>query len=902
MTTLTAANPTLGGPPMAVGSAPSFGAAPSGGITPADFFRVVRQRMLMIVLLGILLSGLAVGAVLFWYVKYPGYRAQSLIRVTSLKPRGLVDTGNERFDNKEIEREIQNQVFRVTSPTVLDNVLKNPDFRRLVWHKEALEDDESEFDLLKDAISVSPIRDSTLISVTALWRIPDEVDRIVNTVVSEYMKVINDQSRAEIRIQSDELRSALDLAARKFQDKKNEITRFMQTSELSGFGNGIDMEVAELTSRKTELEVMVSALRANRDQMQSMQPGDVPINEEMQQLLAADQDLFRLQSQVIEAERIYDLQKRRFLDNHTTVKTAKAAFETAQEKLSVARAQKIVQFQQRRIEEAESTYERANQTLVEVKEKLNVALSNQRDKQDKLALYEGLLEERDLLHKNYERLLTEQSKVEEILRQSQTVRIDVASTAVPPKRISSPNLKMFLPLGVIAGFGLSVGLALLIDLTDKSVRTAKDVSRAQLPVLGTIPTTDDDEVEIERVETACLDAPHSVVAEAFRSLRANLFFSAPAEQQGVILVTSPSGGNGKTTVSSNLAISIALSGRRVLLIDANLRRPSLPTIFPGMRSEGLSNILIGQGQLRDYVCDSPIPGLDLLGAGPMPPNPAELLGSSYLRDIIVDARSRYDQVIFDGPPVLLVSDAMVLAGAVDGCLLVCQYRQTSRGALQRTRFNLDAINARIFGAVLNEVESRRGGYFRKSYREFYEYQEMDDEDNKRPTLDVSAGYQSRHSDQPGDGGPRGSGGGAISVVRGAASHLDKTMADFEDDPAEAADDDWPDSDTETTVEDAVAVVPKAPEVDTGPGLDLGSLPDLSDLDSLDVRVDVDLDSQPSKPASTSSSSSADDQDAPLDLDALADELEELESDEFRIDDRFDLGDDDLGDDATDEKR
>jgi capsular exopolysaccharide synthesis family protein len=270
-------------------------------------------------------------------------------------------------------------------------------------------------------------------------------------------------------------------------------------------------------------------------------------------------------------------------------------------------------------------------------------------------------------------------------------------------------------------------------------------------VLGTIPTVDDDEVEIERVETASIDAPHSITAEAFRNLRANLFFSAPAEQQGVVLVTSPSGGNGKTVVASNLAISIALSGRRVLLIDANFRRPGLARVFPNVRPEGLSNILIGQNRLADLAVSTNVPGLDVLGSGPTPPNPAELLGSSYLRDVIVDARSQYDQVIIDGPPVLLVSDAMVLAGAVDGVLMVCQYRSTSRGAFQRTQSQLEAMNARVFGAVLNMVETRAGGYFRKIYREFYEYQEPEEQlAGGQLKLDASASGRLQSSPRPAD--------------------------------------------------------------------------------------------------------------------------------------------------------
>jgi capsular exopolysaccharide synthesis family protein len=261
------------------------------------------------------------------------------------------------------------------------------------------------------------------------------------------------------------------------------------------------------------------------------------------------------------------------------------------------------------------------------------------------------------------------------------------------------------------------------------------------------------------------------VAEAFKNLRANLFFSAPAEQQSTILVTSPSGGNGKTTVASNLAIAIALTGRRVLLIDANFRRAALPRIFSGMRTDGLSNILIGQGHLDDYVTASSVPGLDLVSAGPIPPNPAELLGSSSLRDMLLEARARYDQIILDGPPVLLVSDAIVLSGAVDGVILVCQYRATSRGALQRSQSQLNAVNANIYGAVLNRVESRAGGYFRKNYREFYQYSEPDEDAADRPKLDgasaVAAATQVPGEDSATSLGME-AGEGGVSVAQAAA--------------------------------------------------------------------------------------------------------------------------------------
>jgi len=438
-----------------------------------------------------------------------------------------------------------------------------------------------------------------------------------------------------------------------------------------------------------------------------------------------------------------------------------------------------------------------------------------------------------MLRFQYENLVEQKNLLNRTLNWEQTVQIQVQSAAVQPLRISSPVLELWIPAGSLLALAISVGIALLIELTDKSVRTPRDMIRSQLPVLGTIPTTDDDEVEIDRVETACLDAPHSIVSEAFRNLRANLFFSAPAEQQGVILVTSPSGGNGKTTIATNLAISIALSGRRVLLVDANFRRAALPQIFPGMKSDGLSNILIGQGFLKDYVTETRVPGLDVLGAGPIPPNPAELLGSSYLRDVVVDARSRYDQVIFDGPPVLLVSDAMVLAGAVDGCLLVCQYRETSRGALQRTQTNLEAINARIFGAVLNAVQTRAGGYFRKIYRDYYEYQEADEDQGATPRPQLDAAQAAAEKD-PAEDPPKSPPGGT------AVAALDADAAGTEDSPSSPAD------------------------IGAVDDLDIAKTPDLGEAGG-----------------STSDLAAAD----------LDSDLTDLDSDDFKIDDEFDLGDD-----------
>ena len=910
MTTLTTANPALGGNASIEGFAPA-GAAAAAGLTPADIFSIIRQRLLSIIFVGGLISALGIAGVIFWYIKYPGFSAEAYIEVTSPTPanpkKGIFD--DRRLDDKDIERAIQSQIVLLSSPKVLDEVIRLPAIRDTNWLRwaqaEAQARSESERDVLEGMLSISPVPQSGLVRIASTWRHKEEVPLLVNNVVNQYLQEVNQVSKLEIRSELSRVDRELERTRKQLEQKNEDIDAHTATNEHGGSaGAAIDVEVLELTSQKTELELLVINLKSQYEQIRDTDPEDLAIDPDMTALLQNDPDVFQATRRQQDARENYDLAAARFMENHDLVKQAKARLEQAEDTMREVRAQRLIDFQVRRIEEIERRYNNANGLLIEVVEKLRVARAKQQDKDSALDYRTRLQEEKSLLQNDFQALREQKTELEILDRQNEGVQIKLIQSAVPPTKISDPNLKIWLPMAVMLGFSMSLGMAFALHFLDKSVRTPRDVSNAHLPVLGTIPTTDDDEVEIERVETACLDAPHSVVAESFRSLRANLFFSAPAEQQGVILVTSPSGGNGKTTVATNLAISIALSGRRVLLVDANFRRAAASELFENTKVEGLSNILIGQGQLREYVSPTSVPGLDILGAGPIPQNPAELLGSSYLRDVIVDARSRYDQVIFDGPPVLLVSDAMVLAGAVDGCLLVCQYRKTSRGALQRTRANLESINARIFGAVLNEVQSRRGGYFRKQYREFYDYHEVDEDKAPRPSLEIAQVDDDRDDDGPAYGssgapGPSGpapkpdapSGDGGVGIKAAAATVA--TQA------ASAIVDDLPDlNEADGTVLEDDVPAPTSPDLvtpsfDTGSAVDLGALPDLSDLEDLDIRSDFDIDSGSLDAGSISDVGT--ESDDGIDIDELADELEEIGNEGFDIADDFDLGEDSEGD-------
>jgi len=713
-------------------------------MSPADFLRIIRQRLVLIFIVWAILIGATVAVTALMIKYYPRFAAQALVQVESVTPINVMDPmARETVTQEEVERLVFNQCVLVASPPVLGKALEDAELRATGWFAEAEQKakdrNEDTMDQLKDIVSASPVRDSNFFSVSAAWKNPKEVPIIVNTVVQEYANEIENQQKRGIRQADDQLSKVLNETSVRFEAKRKEIETLLSTEQLllEG-GEGPSERLLTLMALVTEVEVEMLGRKTYWESLRDTDPAQLPISADLQALLDQDPALAQLEQRRQMAQESYRLASTRFGPNHRTTRESKAMLESAEERLAEERAVKIVRYQNDQLEQARRSYLEGTNQLLSLKENLNQARLEQRDRDAKYASYLRLLEERDLLRKEYEGLLEQKNMVAAMLRAEKTIKIDVRSWAIPPTRRASPTWMIWLPAGSVLGLVLAVGLAFLLELADTSVRTPRDVQ--SVPVLGLIPTSDDDEIEIARVETAGIDAPHSVVAEAFRNLRANLFFSAPAEQQGVILITSPSGGNGKTTVATNMAISIALSGRRVLLIDANFRRGALPRIFPNMKEEGLSNLLIGQTRLADVVTPTAVPGLDVVSSGPIPPNPAELLGGSYLRDVIVEARSQYDQVLFDGPPVLLVSDAIVLAGAVDGVLVVCQYRGTSRGALQRTLNQLDAINARVFGAVLNLVESRAGGYFRKIYREFYEYQEPQEETGQGPPrrLDLTA--------------------------------------------------------------------------------------------------------------------------------------------------------------------
>ncbi|MDQ4149661.1 MAG: polysaccharide biosynthesis tyrosine autokinase [Actinomycetota bacterium] len=299
------------------------------------------------------------------------------------------------------------------------------------------------------------------------------------------------------------------------------------------------------------------------------------------------------------------------------------------------------------------------------------------------------------------------------------ISASVLEQAVRPTTPVSPNPMRNGVIGGFLGLMLGVAVAFLSEQLDTTLRTKEDVERvlAPLPVIATIPLTPLSEEWSLFMETF----PNSPQSEAIRILRTNIQFFSVDRPIRRVLVTSPFAGDGKTTVSTNLAVAMAAIGSTVILVETDLRKPVLDQYFEDAAiGPGLSDVLSGQAELSDAIKKSRIPNLSVVIAGPTPPNPSELLGSERMAKLLDSLSEMADFVILDTPPTLPVTDASLLAPHTDGVILVVRAGQTPSGkALDATR-NFERLGVRVLGIAVNALERDPDGSYYYHYRNFRE--------------------------------------------------------------------------------------------------------------------------------------------------------------------------------------
>jgi non-specific protein-tyrosine kinase len=278
-----------------------------------------------------------------------------------------------------------------------------------------------------------------------------------------------------------------------------------------------------------------------------------------------------------------------------------------------------------------------------------------------------------------------------------------------------PRLNLNTFLAGVVGLLLALGFIFLVEYLDNTLKSADDLSRTLgLTVLGTVGRINGKQYQDKVVAS---HDPFSAASEAYRMIRSNIQFMSVDRPAKIIMVTSPTPGEGKSTTVANLGVVMAQAGLKTIIIDADLRRPVQHQIFQVPNLSGLTDLLCSpELEINNHLKKTSVPNLQLVTCGILPPNPSELLGSQRLGQLLVSLNKIADVVIFDSPPVMAVADAVVLSNRVDGVVLVTQAGKTRREVARQAILNLKQAGANIFGGILNRVSKKEGGYY---YHQYY---------------------------------------------------------------------------------------------------------------------------------------------------------------------------------------
>lgn len=711
--------------------------SPAGGVpapvsqgtvsmTGADVWRVIRNHIWLI--LGLLIiSGIAgylINRVLA--VRMPRYRAVGYIRVVQIRDiNPLTEAGGIASDQLAIEQKTQAVALR--SDGLLTTVLQDPnsDLRKTKWFQSFKNIQDAKDDFFSN-YSVSPLSDTSVLEISFTYSDPRECAEIVKAMVTEHLK---NEAVSGLGLLQDATRELTD-KRRKIQLKmgENEVALVEMRSRLSIDGGGLSsvglkqIEMSQMGNAKFELERL--AHRAS-DQyqaiMEMIKNGQVPPI--VQQYVDSSPMVQNLRQQLDS----YDTYLKQLAfsvgPKHKSYVNALSLRDDLQKRLEDTEAELRAKAEVQVIEESKQAMDTTARDFEDMKGRLETLKHDMGDLATEMDTYvirdnenRGLREE---LHLINEKLDNASAKG----IQNMQTKVQWWETPVVPTNMQFPKLPIVMSVAIAIGLALGLGIAFLREMTDQTIRSPRDIARVgQMMLLGMVADENDDpQAAGARLPLLIFDAPHSMTAEQLRQVRTRLQHAASLDTTRSIMVTSPGPGDGKTTIACNLAAGLALNGRRILLVDANFRRPEIHKIFAVSNDRGFSDVLNGAVTFDEVVHETQVPNLAIMSSGPRPINATEMFESQLLGDFVERALEEFDHVVFDSGPLLVVSEAEAMAPRVDGVVSVVRARGNSRGVLGRMRDALRKVKAEHLGVVLNAVRAQGGGYYRSSIQTYYDY-------------------------------------------------------------------------------------------------------------------------------------------------------------------------------------
>jgi polysaccharide biosynthesis transport protein len=710
---------------------PQASPAPETTLHFLDYWRIIRIRktVIMAVFLLVVLTTTAVT-----YILPKSYSSTVRIRVEKdvsdipgLFERQTVTSYDPYF--------IQTEFEVIQSKTVLYSVITNLDLNSDFAKRFNIEgklDTTETFLLLKKQIDVRQYRNTSIIEIRAFSDDKVQAANIANQIASVYrtnryfQRV--DSSKRGIESLASELKEQNQKVA-KTQDEVNKLRDKNQISDYVAESDSpqptldaetvrrLDSDRIQAQNQLIQYSVMLAGLTNKtqaelRNILPVIYPGDRQLDELLQNAAQREQDLTSiLQDRTIE---------------HPDARRVSGLLEKINMQVQ-GRVNGVLEGLQNKVRACQEQVNKITKQLEDAKQQDN-------ENAAKYAPYFAAKRElkKNMQYRDALSLKIFQETIDQRLPKSSIV--DIIDPAEPGIKAVRPNIPLNIALGIIVGLAVGIGLAFFIEYLDTSVKTIDDVERAlQAPVLGVIP---------QNVGNLLDEGPESPHAEAYRVLRTNLLFTRKNERWNTITIISGGAAEGKSTTVFNLATIFAQAGQRILVVDSDLRRPSLHKFLKIANSLGLTNYLLKQNTLEEVIQTTQLPNMDFLPSGKLPSSSMGILNSVRMKEFINEVKQRYDLVFFDSPPIMGVSDASVLASGVDMVLLVVQYRKYPQLMTMRAKQMVEKVGGHLLGIVLNNINISQDSYYYyySGYYYDYYYSKRDDD---------GSGKSKKRGDKPG---------------------------------------------------------------------------------------------------------------------------------------------------------
>ncbi len=605
---------------------------------------------------------------------------------------------------------------------------------------------------LREMLNVHPIRNTDMIEIKVEATNPEEAATIANTVSEAYARVNREDSRSEAREVKNFLNEQLTEYENDLRNSEDQLKAYQETAGVVA----LDEETSELVRTIAEFEALYNEAKTDLqaayerlayiDQELDAQHKNIDIEaissepylEELKKRIAEKeaQLAMYLSTTIKDDESRYTQREIKTLENN--INALKEQFKrevskiAASEFVDPARVAGSLFASKIDVETEIQALKPKVRAFEQILQQYNLELESLPEKKLQLARLERQAQVSEKIYI----MLQEKYQESRISEVGQLGNVRVVDPAKPPNKTVKPRKKLNLILGALLGLGLGIGIAFVREYMDNSINSLEDVEALGAPLISIIPFIQPQETNgFNRISRKNLDPdvlninerlvthlkPKSPASEAYRSMRTNLLFSSADHPRQLIMVTSSTPREGKSTSVANLAITFAQMGSKTLLVDADLRRPMLHKLFSLPKEPGLTNIIAGKAEWREAIQNiEHMQNIDVLPCGTIPPNPAELLGSESMHSFLKDVRNHYDIVLLDSPPVIAVTDPALLSTLMDSVLLVVKAGDSELDAVSMAITQLKRIEAPVTGIVLNSVK-KSNFYSSRYYYKYYDY-------------------------------------------------------------------------------------------------------------------------------------------------------------------------------------